>query len=82
LRNGEHRESAQCSPAAGLAQLGLFVRRLWFFEKEGFYEKEIARRTEQFGNIAHVWSIYESRHNENDPEPFMRGINSTQLFND
>jgi hypothetical protein len=48
----------------------------------GFYEKEIARRTEQFGNIAHVWSIYESRHNEDDPEPFMRGINSIQLFND
>ena len=43
---------------------------------------EIARRTEQFGNIAHVWSIYESRHNEDDPEPFMRGINSIQLFND
>src|ERR1700751_3032630 len=48
----------------------------------GFYEKELARRTEQFGNIAHVWSIYESRHNEDDPEPFMRGINSIQLFND
>jgi hypothetical protein len=53
-----------------------------FFEKSGFYEKEIARRTEQFGQIAHVWSTYESRHNENDPEPFMRGINSIQLFND
>jgi len=53
-----------------------------FFEKRGFYEKEIARRTERFGQIAHVWSTYESRHNENDPEPFMRGINSIQLFND
>ena len=50
--------------------------------QQGFYETEIARRTEQFGNIAHVWSIYESRHNEDDPEPFMRGINSIQLFND
>jgi hypothetical protein len=45
---------------------------------EGF----IARRTEQFGSIAHVWSTYESRHNEDDPERFMRGINSIQLFND
>lgn len=53
-----------------------------FFETTGFYEKEIARRTEQFGSIAHVWSTYESRHDENDPEPFMRGINSIQLFND
>jgi hypothetical protein len=53
-----------------------------YFETEGFYEKEIARRTEEFGRIAHVWSTYESRHNPNDPEPFMRGINSIQLFND
>jgi hypothetical protein len=53
-----------------------------FFEKNGFYEKEIARRTEQFGNIAHVFSTYESRHNADDPEPFMRGINSFQLFYD
>jgi hypothetical protein len=53
-----------------------------FFEKEGFYEKEISRRTEQFGQIAHVWSTYESRRDPSDPEPFMRGINSIQLFND
>ena len=51
-------------------------------EKAGFYETEIARRTEQFGQIAHVWSTYESRHSPEDPEPFMRGINSIQLFND
>jgi hypothetical protein len=51
-------------------------------EKKGFYEKEIARRVEQFGQIAHVWSTYESRHDPSDPEPFMRGINSFQLFND
>jgi hypothetical protein len=53
-----------------------------YFEKNGFYEKEIARKTEQFGHIANVWSTYESRHNEDDPEPFMRGINSIQLFYD
>jgi hypothetical protein len=53
-----------------------------YFEQNGFYEKEVARRTEQFGQIAQVWSTYESRHSENDPEPFMRGINSIQLFND
>jgi hypothetical protein len=27
-----------------------------YFEKNGFYEKEIARRTEQFGKIVHVFS--------------------------
>jgi len=53
-----------------------------FFQKNGFFEKEIARHTEQFGNIAHVWSTYESRYNADDPEPFMRGINSIQLFHD
>jgi hypothetical protein len=52
------------------------------FEKEGFYEGEIARRVEQFGQIAHVWSTYESRHDPSEPDPFMRGINSIQLFND
>jgi hypothetical protein len=61
---------------------GFIARVEPFFKENGFYEKEIARRTEQFGQIAHVWSIYESRHNEDDPEPFMRGINSIQLFND
>jgi hypothetical protein len=53
-----------------------------YFQDNGFYEKEIARRTEQVGNIAHVWSTYESRHREDDPKPFMRGINSIQLFHD
>ena len=60
-----------------------FIERVEpFFAEHGFYEKEIARRTEQFGHIAHVWSTYESRHDANDPEPFMRGINSIQLFYD
>src|SRR5262249_38508554 len=61
---------------------GFIARVEPIFKENGFYEKEIARRVEQFGQIAHVWSIYESRHNEGDPEPFMRGINSIQLFND
>jgi len=52
------------------------------FAKGGFYETEIARRTEQFGRIAHVWSTYESRHSRDDRDPFMRGINSFQLFHD
>jgi hypothetical protein len=52
------------------------------FADKGFYETEVARRTEQFGQIAHVWSTYESRHRKDDPEPFMRGINSFQLFHD
>jgi hypothetical protein len=61
---------------------GFIARAESYFAEHGFYEKEIARRTEQFGHIAHVWSTYESRHNADDPEPFMRGINSIQLFHD
>ena len=52
------------------------------FEKEGFFEKEIARKTESFGQIAHVFSTYEARHSLADEKPFLRGINSIQLMND
>ncbi len=48
----------------------------------GFFEREIARRVERFGAVAHVFSTYESRHAANDPQPFVRGINSIQLFFD
>jgi hypothetical protein len=61
---------------------GYIARVEPLFAKSGFYEKEIARKTEQFGQIAQVWSTYESRRDPNDPEPFMRGINSIQLFHD
>jgi hypothetical protein len=61
---------------------GYIARVEPFFRESGFYETEVARRTEQFGQIAHVWSTYESRHSLDDREPFMRGINSFQLFHD
>lgn len=51
-------------------------------EKEGFFEKEVSRETDQFGQIAQVFSTYESRHKADDPKPFVRGINSFQLMND
>jgi hypothetical protein len=50
--------------------------------REGFYEKEIARRTDAFGSIVHVFSTYEARHSPDDPSPFRRGINSIQLLKD
>jgi len=53
-----------------------------YFEKNGFSEKEIARRTEQWGNILQSFSTYESRHDAKDAMPFARGINSFQLFFD
>jgi hypothetical protein len=53
-----------------------------FLEKDGFFEIEIGKRTEQFGNIAHVFSTYESKRAATDDKPFMRGINSFQLWFD
>jgi hypothetical protein len=53
-----------------------------YLEEQGFFEREVARRVEQFGHIAHVFSTYEARHKAEDPAPFMRGINSIQLVND
>ena len=49
--------------------------------KEGFFENEIARRTESFGQIVHAFSTYEARHKAGEG-PFARGINSIQLMND
>jgi len=51
-------------------------------EKNGFFEKEINRKAEVYGHIAHCFSTYESRKTISDAQPFMRGINSIQLFND
>jgi hypothetical protein len=51
-----------------------------FFKEQGFFEWEIARRTDGFGNIAHVFSTYEARYDPSDAAPFKRGINSIQLF--
>jgi hypothetical protein len=51
-------------------------------ESGGFFEREIARRTERYGGVVHVFSTYESRRTAADPAPFARGINSIQLWND
>lgn len=48
----------------------------------GFFEKEIHRSVNTFGNITQVFSTYNSYNNESMNKPFMRGINSIQLLND
>jgi hypothetical protein len=50
--------------------------------KRGFFEVEIARKTDRFGNIVQLFSTYESRRAESDAQPFSRGINSIQLHFD
>jgi hypothetical protein len=44
-----------------------------------FYESEINREVRIFGNIAQVWSTYETRLEKNGPV-VRRGINSIQLY--
>ncbi|MGQ0660435.1 hypothetical protein [Sphingosinicella sp.] len=53
-----------------------------FFAANPFFEVEIGRRIDLFGNIAHVWSAYEARAALDDTKPERRGINSIQLFKD
>lgn len=59
---------------AGNAARGLQV--------QGFFEREIGRSMDSFGNVTHAFSAYESKRTESDPQPFARGINSIELFND
>ncbi len=47
--------------------------------QQPFYEWEINRETQRFGNVAHVWSTYASSR-EPAGEIFTRGINSIELF--
>ncbi len=51
------------------------------FANIGFFENEVARHVDIYGNIAQVFSTYESRHAPGE-KPFARGINSFQLLND
>ncbi len=51
-------------------------------EATGFFEKEISRRTDCFGNVCQIFSTYESRRTESDAKPFERGVNAIQLVRD
>lgn len=48
------------------------------FEQNGFFERELHRVTETYGDLVHIFSTYESRRTA-DGEVFARGINSIQL---
>ncbi len=53
----------------------------WLIDN-GFFEIETHREVNQFGNIAQIFSTYESFNSEADEKPFMRGINSIQMLYD
>jgi len=51
-------------------------------EPTAFFEKEVARRLDCFGNVCQAFSTYESRRAPLDQKPFDTGVNSIQLLND
>lgn len=51
-------------------------------ERNGFFERELGRKVERFGNVVHLMSAYDSKRTLEDAQPFARGVNSFQLWND
>lgn len=51
-----------------------------FFKENGFFEIGLVNKIERFGPIAHVFTSYAAKRSLDDPEPFMRGINSIQYL--
>ena len=47
-----------------------------------FFEKEVSRQTDCFGNVCQIFSTYEARRDPADAKPFVSGINSIQLVRD
>lgn len=60
---------------------GYITQSFPYMESKGFFEREVARRVERYGNVAQVFSTYESREKEDGPV-FERGVNSFQLLFD
>lgn len=50
-----------------------------YLAENDFYETEIMRKMDRFGNIVQAFSTYEARNNPDQP-PIARGINSIQLL--
>jgi hypothetical protein len=61
---------------------GLIKQSAAAYANSGFLEQELAQKSVVFGNLASVYSTFEIRFRESDPEPIMRGLNHFQLLND
>lgn len=72
VKSANGRRLVEMTPAKYIEQSGPML------EQRGFFETEIFRKTEQYGDIANVWSTYESRATP-DAAPFQRGINTIQM---
>ena len=74
----------------GLDSTGAVMHRAWspqdyeevvrpYFDVNGFFEVELSRVEERYGNMAHAFSTYESYRAANHEGFIGRGINSIQL---
>jgi hypothetical protein len=68
-------------PSIATMTLGGYHDRFGGPRQSGFYEREIHRITQRFGNMAQVWSTYAITDSPEGPE-LRRGINSIQLYHD
>ena len=77
----------------GRAQDGKHNARVWSLEEYitragpgleegGFFERELGRVEERYGNVVHLMSAYDSKRTLQDEKPFARGVNSFQLMYD
>lgn len=60
--------------------INFFQGRITSGEFKSFFEEEISREVEHFGSIAQVFSTYRKGTSPDNPESFVRGINSLQLY--
>jgi len=72
---------ANGTPTLVAMSIGEYHDRFGGPRPEGFFEFELHREVQRFGNITHVWSTYAASLTPGG-EPFTRGINSIQLYND
>lgn len=72
VRSANGRRLVEMTPDKYIEQSGPVL------EQRGFFEKEIFRKTEQFADIANVFSTYSSSATK-DGEAFQRGINTIQM---
>ncbi len=71
--------NAAGEPVANVMTLADYHERSGATTAQGFFEYEIHRVTQRYGNTVHVWSTYEWKRTEDGPVGG-RGINSIQLY--
>jgi hypothetical protein len=75
------RAAGRGNPEAFLTVTEHIEQNARVFERGGYFDREIAQRAERFGNVAHVWSTFETRRiGDGTGAGLMRGINSFQLL--